>query len=267
MNTQDIHDEILRMFRSGASLRKLFIVAANFRRAEIEQKLYADFDGTIQDGIFKGIKLSKCSHDSTLLPKLLGTYEVEIADHVKSLASNYSLFIDVGCADGYYTSGIAVNANIDKVVGIDISDEALDLAEESALKNKVGQKCIFEKELMNALPHITNRCFVMIDVDGDEVAVLKALASHIQEQELREIQLIVETDFGFDGRSNKEELVEEIKNLGFLIDEIIDYDAFSALRPSPITKQLYPSYLDQMICLLERGYSNQSWIVARTIQR
>ena len=39
-----------------------------------------------------------------------------------------SYFLDIGCAKGYYTTGVAVKSDIPKVIGIDINAAALTAA-------------------------------------------------------------------------------------------------------------------------------------------
>ena len=58
MNMQDIYDYLKRALASGATARDLFVVAANIRRTEIENTLAHYFNREIQDGIFKGFKIS-----------------------------------------------------------------------------------------------------------------------------------------------------------------------------------------------------------------
>lgn len=262
MNIQDIYEHLQRALASGATARDLFVVAANIRRTEIEKTLFHHFNGVIQDGIFKGLKVSLSPHESVLIPKILGTYEVEIANCIQSLAETSKIFVDIGCADGYYTSGIAAYTSIEKVVGVDISKKAIELATESARNNKLEHKCIFVEEITNALPHIESEAFVMVDVDGSEKEVLQKLSTYIESNQLNKIRLLIETDFHPDGTSNKQELLEELGRLKFTIKDVIECDPLVKTRFSPVASQLFPSYLDQMICALERGNSNQSWIIA-----
>ena len=61
----------------------------------------------VMSGPFKGMRYLNTSVGSVYLPKIIGTYEDElheILNHVKS--KNYSLFIDVGAAEGYYAIGV-----------------------------------------------------------------------------------------------------------------------------------------------------------------
>jgi len=264
MNLQDINYHLQKILRSGATSRNLMVVATNIRRMHIEKKLVHYFNGLIQDGIFKGLKISLNTHDSVLIPKLLGTYEIEIANHIRSLTEQSKVFVDVGCADGYYTSGIAASTGIEKVVGVDISCEALELATESARNNELEHKCIFVNDIDLALPHIENETFVMVDVDGAEKKVLHKLGTYIKSNQLRKIRILIETDFNSDGSPNKQELLDELNRLGFIIKHVIKCDPLCKSRFSPIASKLFPSYLDQMICALERGKSNQSWIIAVT---
>ena len=262
MNLQDISNSCQHILKSGATARDLCVVAVNIQRREMEKRLFSHFDGLIQDGIFKGVRISDTPHDSVLIPKILGTYETEIADHIRNLAEQCDIFIDIGCADGYYTSGIATNTNVKKVVGVDISSKALDLATVSAHKNKVGHKCIFKKELADALPYIESGSFIMIDVDGEEQQVLNELSEYIEIHQLRKIKILIETDFKENGRSNQQEIIDQINKMGFKIKETIAFDPLHPSRFTSMAKQLCPSYIDQMICALERGNANQSWIIA-----
>ena len=265
INLQEVMNNVLRLWQTGASTRDLLIAAANYRRCDLESQLFKRFEGIIQEGIFKGVRISPPSaHPSVFIPKILGTYEAEIASSVMMLAEKSNIFIDIGCADGYYTSGIAKKTNIKKVVGVDISSEVLKLARESAKKNATEHKCLFLKELASALPHIENDSLIMIDVDGCETKILSELSSYIMSNRLQGINLLVETDFDSSGRTNKQELIKQMTNLGYTIREIISCDPLCTARFSTLARKIYPSYLDQMICALERGDSNQSWIIAST---
>ena len=253
-----------QLLKAGATPEKLLVVAANCRREEIERELFTRFNGVIQDGIFKGVRLSPTPHDSVMTPKILGTYEIELVKYIKYITGHAKVFIDIGCADGYYTSGIAASTGVEKVVGVDISSKALAMAINSAEKNQVNSKCIFENDLSNALLHVENGCFIMIDVDGAEIEILNKVSRHIKTNRLRNIHVLIETDFDKSNRSNRLEIAKEITSLGLTITEIIDCNPLCSSRFSPIAREIYPNYLDQMACIMERGYSDQSWIIATT---
>tara|TARA_B110000977_G_scaffold162218_1_gene207531 strand:- start:678 stop:1385 length:708 start_codon:yes stop_codon:yes gene_type:complete len=81
----------------------------------------------IMTGEFKGLTISKNIFGSAYTPKILGTYEEEISAIVKNriLDKYFPLFVDVGCAGGYYCE-IARQLRPDiRIVGYDLNDSAI----------------------------------------------------------------------------------------------------------------------------------------------
>ena len=65
-------------------------------------------DLTVKNGPMAGLKYpSFSSFGSSIFPKLVGTYENELAPIINKLnATQYKLIIDIGCAEGYYAIGL-----------------------------------------------------------------------------------------------------------------------------------------------------------------
>ena len=82
-------------------------------------------NGTIKGGPFAGMRYPATECGSALLPKLLGTYEREIAPifaEIKALQPD--LLIDIGAAEGYYAVG-CLDANlVPKVVAFELDSRA-----------------------------------------------------------------------------------------------------------------------------------------------
>ena len=81
----------------------------------------------IMSGEFKGLAISKNIYGSGYTPKILGTYEEEISAFVKKqlLNKSFSLFVDVGCAGGYYCE-IARQLRPDiQILGYDLNTDAI----------------------------------------------------------------------------------------------------------------------------------------------
>lgn len=115
-------------------LRKQTILSANKKAVE---RTFSDL--TVKSGIFKGLKYPKLeSSGSAIYPKLLGSYEAELHPVLKEITSiNFDRVIDVGCAEGYYLTGLGkINANCE-LIGIDISEVAL-----SQTQNMLNLNCI-----------------------------------------------------------------------------------------------------------------------------
>ena len=134
-------------------------------------------------------------HNSTLLrlilPKILGTYEKEIINDLLDLCKDKKIFIDIGCAEGYYTTGIAATTNIARIIGIDINETALKLAKESAKLNNIEHKCKFMSDIVELPQLINGATLIMIDVDGSEIEVLKKLLEPLTENQKQYITEIV----------------------------------------------------------------------------
>lgn len=82
---------------------------------------------TIMNGDFKGFKISRNVFGSAYTPKIFGTYESEISHIFKKaiLDDGVDMFVDVGCAGGYYCE-IAHQLRPDiKLIGYDLNIEAV----------------------------------------------------------------------------------------------------------------------------------------------
>lgn len=131
----------------------------------------------VYSGPFIGMRYIRSSTGSVILPKLIGTYEDELHTIINNLKlKQYSLFIDVGAAEGYYVVGIGkyIFNNLVPVI-----------AYESTIS---GQNKIKSLSILNAFTNVTvkgtcdtfslgndiceNRSFILIDVEGAEYYLL-----------------------------------------------------------------------------------------------
>jgi methylase of polypeptide subunit release factors len=70
--------------------------------------------------------------------KLLGSYEEELHPVIAhALRSRPSIFVDIGCADGYYAVGFAQASPATTILAFDISRTARELCGELAVVNGV----------------------------------------------------------------------------------------------------------------------------------
>lgn len=100
----------------------------------------------VKHGPFKGMKYpSAVSFGSTLLPKLLGSYEREIQHIVEEICQTpYSTIIVVGCGEGYYAVGLAIRIPGSKVYAYDIEPIAQELCRQLAQSNGVSDRVTIE---------------------------------------------------------------------------------------------------------------------------
>lgn len=128
--------------------------------------LTAFYPNKIQNGKFKGLKITKNIFGSSMLPKLVGTYEEEISNlfHriVTDRKTNY--FVDIGCAGGFYCE-IATQLKPDmKIVGYDINERAIKHC------RKIISNATFFTEPFNYEKYLENdhHIFFLFDIEGGE---------------------------------------------------------------------------------------------------
>lgn len=81
------------------------------------------------------------SHGSALLPKLLGTYELELAPTITGWRDRaFPVIVDVGCAEGYYAVGLARLFPGAVVHAFDSAAEAREMCLKTAEANGVSER-------------------------------------------------------------------------------------------------------------------------------
>lgn len=83
------------------------------------------WSGQIVQGPFRGMRYSLSSYCSTILPKLFGTYESELAPAIEAIVgSGCDKIVDIGAAEGYYAVGLALRAPGVPIVGFEMNPSA-----------------------------------------------------------------------------------------------------------------------------------------------
>lgn len=150
--------------------------------------------GRVQAGPFAGLRYARFeSACSTLLPKLLGTYEQELAPALNQvLAQRYDQIIDVGCAEGYYAVGLALRFPGVPVLACDINPVALELCRLNAEANQVSSQLVLRAAITPdelARECQNRRCLIVCDCEGWE----RDLFSAIDPAVLDRCDLLIET--------------------------------------------------------------------------
>ena len=260
MKMKTAYQSMQDIITAGATPMQLLRVTANLRLQTLERHLKTISDNKIMDGTFKGVMHAEKAFGSVLSPKILGTYEAELVQEIMPILQGKSCFLDIGCAQGYYTTGVAVKSDIPKVIGVDINAAALTAAKNNAALNGVDHKCDFFAQLADAIDDIGSNPLIMVDVDGDELTVLKGLFEKCQDGKFNTLTMVIETDYWPDHSSNKDDIVDELLRHDFQITKIIEQDI--RLRFSAISKRLTRSYLDQALLGLEGRPNDQCWVIA-----
>ncbi|HEX4124861.1 MAG TPA: hypothetical protein VHY37_09075, partial [Tepidisphaeraceae bacterium] len=149
------------------------MVVPRYRRTARAYAAAGDGNSTVSGGPFRGLRYISCAAGSTTMPKLLGTYELELHPAIASLLEiQPDLVVDVGSAEGYYAVGLAVRLPQAKVVCYDIDPFARYLLHRLCRRNgvlgRVKQKHAFDPgDLEEVLAGALQPALIM-DVDGPE---------------------------------------------------------------------------------------------------
>ena len=162
------------------------------RRLRRVSKFIEDKVGlVVQGGPFKGMAYVSEAVCSSLVPKLLGSYEAELHEVLRQiLKRDYETVIDVGCAEGYYAVGLALRLPRARVHAFDIDARARELCKSLAQANKVDDRVLVEGECnherLNSL--IRGRTLIVCDCEGCELQLLDPKAA----PEISKSDLLVE---------------------------------------------------------------------------
>jgi hypothetical protein len=129
----------------------------------------------VESGPFAGMKLCSAGSWGGHGARLVGTYELELSSIVGRLPElNIKHVIDVGCADGYYTCGLAFKYPSVSVTAYDLSRRArwctYSAARANNLLSKISIRNFFDIHEFEAKSDVRELLF--IDCEGFEAEII-----------------------------------------------------------------------------------------------
>lgn len=127
-------------------------------------------DKKVRNGFFKNLKYPSFeSAGSSIIPKLLGSYECELFDFLSSVKNkNYTQILDIGCAEGYYVVGFALKFPNAKIFGFDIDKRALELCKVLASENNVQSRIYLKDNFTDNSVESFEHTLLLCDCEGFE---------------------------------------------------------------------------------------------------
>lgn len=124
-------------------------------------------------GPFKGMKYISDSVGSVFIPKILGTYELELAPLVEKLCQmSFDTVIDIGAAEGYYAVGMAKSLAGAKVVAYELNPQGRALmkrmAELNGVENRVIIRGLCEAASLADDLEQGKKTLMIMDIEGSE---------------------------------------------------------------------------------------------------
>lgn len=186
------HDGVWMFF--DRTVNRISDYAVIQRQMLLEERVVAlAQDRGVLGGPFAGMRYGNRAFGSRLWPKLLGTYESELHPVISALIRNPpDCIIDIGCAEGYYAVGLAMNCVGSHIHAYDTADEARALTAGLAGANGVSGRVTLHGEFKvgEAAPLWEGKsCFILCDTDGAETEIFDKPCIHL----LRDCALLIET--------------------------------------------------------------------------
>ncbi len=219
----------------------------------LDRRFARDYGTTVQAGPFTGLVYDPrvIGHTTAVAAKLLGAYERELHPAIRrTLASDMSQFVDIGCAEGYYATGVAYRRRDVRVVAFDIDPAARHMCRLLAQANDVTVdiRC----EATNAyLASLGPSSVVFSDCEGAEAQLLDM----DQAGALGHVPIIVEIHDFVDPKLSP--LIRTRFEATHKVDEI---------RTAPRDPAMYPELKvfaegDRHLALSEGRPASMSWLI------
>lgn len=155
--------------------------------------------GHIMGGAFKGMRYFPTETGDSWYHRLLGLYEIELADVIPRLTQEvkFTRVVNVGAAEGYCSIGLALKCPQAQVVSFEMLTEKLPMIHHLAEMNGVGARITTHgactlADLGEAIGDDPAHCLVFIDVEGAEMDLLDPVAI----PKLRQTYIFMETHEG-----------------------------------------------------------------------
>jgi len=126
----------------------------------------------VRRGPFAGMTyISAAVRDRNVIPRLIGSYELELhAALASALAIPYDVIVDIGSAEGFYSTGFALKTQA-PVVGYEVEPRERALAAQMAAANGVTVELRGHCTPRHLLELQHKRALVMSDCEGAELSL------------------------------------------------------------------------------------------------
>ena len=142
--------------------------------SQLDGFVYKVTDGRVVSGPFRSMKYTPHAAGSSLAPKILGTYELELHPWLEFVINkNYGIIHNVGCGEGYYSVGMGLRKKDCLIRAYDVDPTALDLLKELARLNGVNERIELRPRMERAdIAQQYGPQLVICDIEGAEVSLL-----------------------------------------------------------------------------------------------
>jgi len=150
------------------------------RQKRVSLEVFALLNGMVQYGPFKGLRLIEdpwWGH-LDLGSQCLGLYEKEILNFIENIQpGQFSTFLDIGAADGYYAVGILFSGKIKQSICFERTDKGRKAIQKNWIANgskgRLRVEGIANRTTLSSLTdYDLEKALILIDIEGDEFELL-----------------------------------------------------------------------------------------------
>mgnify|MGYP001189435123 CR=1 FL=1 len=237
----------------------------NNYRGKISKKIAKKYNYTVQNGIFKGLKIQEKQWwgIGDVAIKCLGYYEIEVQDVIERVQreNNLNTFIDIGGADGYFALGLIKNKIFEQSFIFEISSLGRKSIKNGSRLNQVEDRIsIYGEATQYNLTQILNEknielknTLLLCDIEGEEYNLINQDLLNF----LRDSYIIIELHFfNNDLLSKKNKFLE-------LLASYHSLNIFNSLnRVINISSEFYLMDENERALLLSEGRSHiGEWVL------
>lgn len=157
---------------SNSRINNHFLASKRYWQIQFISKLNLPFK--LSSVPFEGLIYNDfISHGSSLIPKLVGTYESELNPILKEISSNpYKYIFNVGCGEGYFSCGFAILMQKSHVFSIDCNAQAITACRRLSRFNKLENRMTFlldcRLDFSKYQKELNYKSLIFCDVEGFE---------------------------------------------------------------------------------------------------
>jgi hypothetical protein len=178
LKTENGSDErILSQFRTGLNRA----LPKALRPATLADRFLSRSlaDQSVLGGPFRGMRYIPESVGSMLLPKLLGSYEIELNPILEGYLSHKPcVFVDVGAAEGYFAGGLAWRCPGARVIAFEAENAGqvmlARLARLNGLSDRIEIRGFCNQQALIGLLRNCRPTLLIVDIEGGEAELLSA---------------------------------------------------------------------------------------------
>ncbi len=227
-----------------------------YKHLSLFLRLFDNSSMTVKSGIFEGIFYDPPIFEGSLFPRLLGTYEANLQPHILGLGGRgYGVILNIGCAEGYYASGLGRMFPDAVVHAYEIQDRLREACAIVAADNGLASRILLGKEFVPGQSNVPveKKVLLFCDIEGGEFTLLN-LGSFPQ---LADMDMVVEVhpnaDRSLDGFLSRFQATHDL--------EIVDLSQRVVAIP-PIIRGI--GDLNQLLSICEFRGSETPWVVLRS---